>query len=33
MTGREAIREFIAGFTAAVDGIDFRVHRVTAAFT
>ncbi|MCV7261033.1 nuclear transport factor 2 family protein [Mycobacterium shimoidei] len=25
--GREAIRDFIAGFTAAFDGIDFRVHR------
>jgi limonene-1,2-epoxide hydrolase len=25
--GREAIKEFIAGFTAAFDGIDFRVHR------
>ncbi|MGH3633563.1 nuclear transport factor 2 family protein [Mycobacterium sp.] len=25
--GREAIREFIAGFLAAFDGIDFRVHR------
>jgi limonene-1,2-epoxide hydrolase len=25
--GREAIRDFIAGFTAAIDGIDFRVHR------
>jgi len=25
--GREAIKEFIAGFVAAVDGIDFDVHR------
>jgi limonene-1,2-epoxide hydrolase len=25
--GREAIREFIAGFLAAFDGIDFAVHR------
>ena len=25
--GREAIREFIAGFLAAFDGIDFKVHR------
>jgi limonene-1,2-epoxide hydrolase len=25
--GREAIKEFIAGFTAAFDGIDFVVHR------
>jgi limonene-1,2-epoxide hydrolase len=25
--GREAIREFIAGFLAAFDGIDFEVHR------
>lgn len=25
--GREAIREFIAGFLAAFDGIDFQVHR------
>jgi limonene-1,2-epoxide hydrolase len=25
--GREAITEFIAGFTAAFDGIDFQVHR------
>jgi limonene-1,2-epoxide hydrolase len=25
--GPEAIKEFIAGFTAAFDGIDFRVHR------
>jgi limonene-1,2-epoxide hydrolase len=25
--GREAIRDFIAGFTAAFDGIDFQVHR------
>jgi limonene-1,2-epoxide hydrolase len=25
--GREAIKEFIAGFTAAYDGIDFVVHR------
>jgi limonene-1,2-epoxide hydrolase len=25
--GREAIREFIAGFTTAIDAIDFRVHR------
>lgn len=28
--GREAIEEFIAGFTAAVDGIDFIVHRQLA---
>lgn len=28
--GREAIRDFIAGFTAAVDGIDFQVHRQLA---
>ena len=27
VTGRDAIREFIAGFTAAFGGIDFRVHR------
>ena len=25
--GREAIKEFIAGFTAAFEGIDFQVHR------
>ena len=25
--GREAIKQFIAGFVAAVDGIDFKVHR------
>lgn len=25
--GREAIKDFIAGFLAAFDGIDFRVHR------
>jgi len=25
--GREAIKQFIAGFVAAVDGIDFNVHR------
>jgi limonene-1,2-epoxide hydrolase len=25
--GREAIRQFIAGFTAGFDGIDFQVHR------
>lgn len=25
--GRAAIKEFIAGFVAAIDGIDFRVHR------
>jgi limonene-1,2-epoxide hydrolase len=25
--GREAIKEFIAGFTAAFDGIDFQIHR------
>jgi limonene-1,2-epoxide hydrolase len=25
--GREAIKEFIAGFRAAFDGIDFQVHR------
>lgn len=25
--GRTAIKEFIEGFTAAVDGIDFRIHR------
>lgn len=25
--GREAIKQFIAGFTAAFDGIDFQVHR------
>jgi limonene-1,2-epoxide hydrolase len=25
--GRQAIREFIAGFLAAFDGIDFNVHR------
>jgi limonene-1,2-epoxide hydrolase len=25
--GREAIREFIAGFVAAFEGIDFNVHR------
>ena len=25
--GREAIKEFIAGFLAAFDGIDFKVHR------
>ncbi len=25
--GREAIKEFIAGFLAAFDGIDFNVHR------
>ncbi|MCP9270753.1 nuclear transport factor 2 family protein [Mycolicibacterium arenosum] len=28
--GREAITEFIAGFFAAVDGIDFQVHRQVA---
>lgn len=27
VTGPEAIKEFIAGFTAAFDGIDFQVHR------
>jgi limonene-1,2-epoxide hydrolase len=27
VTGRDAIRDFIAGFTAAFDGIDFQVHR------
>ena len=27
VTGREAIKQFIAGFTAAFDGIDFRIHR------
>lgn len=27
VVGPEAIKEFIAGFTAAFDGIDFRVHR------
>lgn len=26
-TGRDAIREFIIGFLAAFDGIEFRVHR------
>ena len=25
--GREAIKQFIAGFTAAFDGIDFQIHR------
>ena len=25
--GREAIKQFISGFVAAVDGIDFNVHR------
>lgn len=25
--GREAIKEFIAGFMAAFDGIDFQIHR------
>jgi limonene-1,2-epoxide hydrolase len=25
--GREAIKVFIAGFTAAFDGIDFQIHR------
>ncbi len=25
--GRDAIRDFIAGFVAVFDGIDFRVHR------
>jgi limonene-1,2-epoxide hydrolase len=25
--GRDAIKEFIIGFTAAFDGIDFQVHR------
>lgn len=29
--GRDAIREFIAGFTAAFDGIDFTVHRQVSA--
>src|SRR5689334_10227153 len=29
--GRQAIKEFIAGFTAAVDGIDFQVHRQRAS--
>jgi limonene-1,2-epoxide hydrolase len=28
--GREAIKEFIAGFLAAADGIDFNVHRQVA---
>jgi limonene-1,2-epoxide hydrolase len=28
--GREAIKEFIAGFLAAADGIDFIVHRQVA---
>ncbi|WP_006242948.1 nuclear transport factor 2 family protein [Mycolicibacterium tusciae] len=27
VTGPAAIKEFIAGFTAAFDGIDFQVHR------
>ncbi|SPM30701.1 SgcJ/EcaC family oxidoreductase [Mycobacterium terramassiliense] len=27
LRGREAIRDFIAGFVAAFDGIDFNVHR------
>jgi limonene-1,2-epoxide hydrolase len=27
VTGRAAIKEFIAGFVAAFDGIDFNVHR------
>jgi limonene-1,2-epoxide hydrolase len=27
LQGREAIRDFIAGFLAAFDGIDFNVHR------
>ena len=27
VTGREAIKQFIAGFTAAFDGIDFQIHR------
>lgn len=27
LTGPEAIKEFIAGFTAAFEGIDFQVHR------
>ena len=29
--GREAIRDFIAGFTGALDGIDFQVHRQLSA--
>lgn len=31
VVGREAIRAFIADFTAAVDGIDFRIHRQVCA--
>jgi limonene-1,2-epoxide hydrolase len=27
LRGRESIRDFIAGFVAAFDGIDFKVHR------
>lgn len=27
VAGREAIKQFIAGFTAGFDGIDFQVHR------
>jgi limonene-1,2-epoxide hydrolase len=27
LRGRTAIKEFIGGFTVALDGIDFRVHR------
>ncbi len=29
--GRDAIRQFIAGFVAAVDGIEFKVHRQVSA--
>ncbi|WP_330182386.1 SgcJ/EcaC family oxidoreductase [Nocardia sp. NBC_01503] len=27
VVGRQAIRDFIAGFAAALDGIDFKIHR------
>ncbi|MFF2551934.1 SgcJ/EcaC family oxidoreductase [Nocardia sp. NPDC058058] len=27
VVGRQAIRDFIAGFAAALDGIDFTIHR------
>lgn len=30
VTGRDAIRETIAGFTAGVDKVEFRVHNIVA---
>lgn len=31
VVGRDAIKQFIAGFTAGFDGIDFQVHRQVSA--